>query len=309
MGLYRILPILLLALAALAWPPAPAQGGEPPRVAVSLPPLHALVTAVMEGVGAPDLLIEGGASPHRTALRPSAARKLARAEIVFWVGPELETFLEGVFGNLGPEARTVALLHAPGMTRIARREAPERGHAHAEPDGDDPHFWLDPENAIRVTAIAAETLIAADPERAGAYRANQARAAARLRALDGEMEAALRPLGGRPFLVFHDSYAYLERRYGLGPAIAIAIDAERSPGARRLLEIRERIEAHAVGCLFREPQFPSPIVERLREGTDLRVDVLDPLGSDLEPGASLYEKMMRALTARLVRCLESAKDS
>ncbi|MEQ9042540.1 MAG: zinc ABC transporter substrate-binding protein [Alphaproteobacteria bacterium] len=274
---------------------------------MSIPPLHSLVAAVMAGVGEPELLVEGGASPHQTALRPSAARNLARAGIVFWAGPELETFLHRALENLDPEIPVIALLHAPGVARLKPRT--DHGHDHGEAAGVDPHFWLDPKNALRVTEVAAETLGKTDPANAAAYRENQARVAARLQALDAELEAALRPLSGRPFLVFHDSYAYLERRYGLGPAEAIAIDPERSPGARRLAELREKIREAQVRCLFREPQFASPIVARLREGTELRIDTLDPLGSDLAPGPGLYEAMMRANAAHLVRCLEGGKES
>ena len=302
MYLRRILQTLPWAIALLGQ----ASAGEPPRVVVSLPPLHSLTAAVMEGVGRPELLIEGGASPHRTALRPSAARKLAKATRVFWTGPELEFFVARALTNLGSDAMAVALLHAPGMTRLKPRETHD---SHGKAAATDPHFWLDPENAVRITEVVAETLIAADPANARAYQRNREAAIRRLRALDEELGAALRPLAGRPFLVFHDSYAYLARRYGLGPMGAIAIDPERKPGARRLVLLRKRIHEQKIRCLFREPQFASPIVERLGEGAELRIETLDPLGSDLEPGPDLYGDMMRRNAVHLVRCLEGGKDS
>lgn len=305
MYLRRILqtiPLTLLWALALF---GQASAGEPPRVVASLPPLHSLTAAVMKGIGKPDLLIEGGASPHRIALRPSAARKLAKATHIFWTGSELEFSVARTLTNLGSGTKAVALLHVPGMTRLKSHAAHD---SHGKTTQYDPHFWLDPENAVRITEAVAETLIAADPANASRYQENREAAIRRLRALDGALGTALRPLAGRPFLVFHDSYAYLARRYGLGPVWAIAIDPERKPGARRLVMLRKKIDEQKIRCLFREPQFPSPIVERLSEGTDLRIDVLDPLGSDLEPGPGLYGKMMRRNAAHLARCLEGGED-
>jgi len=302
MYLCRILQTLpwALILAGQAW------AGEPPRVAVSLPPLHSLVAAVMVGIGKPDLLIEGSASPHRVSLRPSAARKLAKADRVFWVGPELEVVVERGLANLGPDAKAVALLHVPGMIRLKpyKTHNSRKGAA-----AYDPHFWLDPENAIRITKAVAEILIAVDPVNAARYQRNQETAVQRLRALDETIGAALRPVAGQPFLVLHDSYSYLARRYGLGPMEAVIVNPEQSPGARRFIVLKKRIYEKKIRCLFRESQLSSPIVERLLEDTNLRIGVLDPLGGDLEPGPGLYGKMMRRNVAHLIRCLKAGKES
>ncbi|MCH7794171.1 MAG: zinc ABC transporter substrate-binding protein, partial [Proteobacteria bacterium] len=98
-----------------------AAAAETPRVVVSILPVHSLVAAVMEGLGAPHLLIRGGASPHDASLRPSDARALSAADLVIWVGPGLETFLEKSLAALAGEARTIALIEAPGMRRLRVR--------------------------------------------------------------------------------------------------------------------------------------------------------------------------------------------
>jgi len=300
-----------------ATPPAvtvPPAVTAPPAVAVSIPPLHSLVAAVMEGVGKPALLSPGGTSPHRTMLRPSTARHLAEAGLVFWVGPELETFLETPLKRLSEKsgAKITALLHAPGMLRRRARHLHRNADSEAHnPDANyqfDPHFWLDPENAIQIVAIVAEQLGEANPERAAIYRQNRDRTIARLRALDLEMRRKLAPLAGIPYLVFHDSYAYLEGRYDLGPSQAVAIDPERRAGPRRIVALRRKITENAFRCLFHEPQFTAPILARLREGSGISTAQLDPLGSGLTPGPDLYFQMMQTNATSLQNCLKPARD-
>lgn len=280
-----------------------------PRVVVSIKPLHSLAAAVMEGVGQPTLLIEGAASPHAYALRPSDARALQAAEVVFWAGPSLETFLPRALGSLARKASVVTLLDTPGLRLLpARRggawkaEADAHGHGHAEA-AYNPHVWLDPRNAVVLARAMAGALGAADPAHAAAYTANAGRLARRLEALDAELAAKLAPYRERPFLVFHDAYAYLEARYGLRAAGALTVNPEQAPGARRVRELRATVRRSGAVCVFTEPQFEPRVIDTLVEGTAARVGVLDPLGAALPAGPGLYESLMRALAANVAACL------
>src|SRR5262245_24769776 len=96
------LPVLALALAG------PARA-EPPKVVVSIKPLHSLVAAVMEGVAAPELLLKSSADPHSYTLKPSEAQALSAATLVVWAGPGVETFLEKPLAALAGKARIVRL--------------------------------------------------------------------------------------------------------------------------------------------------------------------------------------------------------
>ncbi|WP_244514472.1 zinc ABC transporter substrate-binding protein [Afifella marina] len=107
-----------------------------PDVAVSIKPVHSLVAAVMEGVGSPHLIVANG-SPHDYALKPSDARALEGADIVFWVGPEIEAFLTEPLKTIAPDAKKVALSRAPGVTLLPPREdgafePHHHGHEHGE---------------------------------------------------------------------------------------------------------------------------------------------------------------------------------
>jgi hypothetical protein len=92
----------------------------------------------------------------------------------------------------------------------------------------------------------------------------------------------------RPFLVFHDAYQYLEARFGLNGQGAIVLNPETPPGARRLQEIRHRIDEAGVACVFSEPQFEIGYVRTVLEGTGARTAALDPLGVNVRPGPDAY---------------------
>lgn len=101
---------------------ATATWAEPPHVAVDIAPLHSLVARIMEGVGAPDLIVAPGASPHHYALRPSEANALAEADLVFWMGPDLTPWMEDTIDTLAGGARQIAMLEEAHSTLLSPRE-------------------------------------------------------------------------------------------------------------------------------------------------------------------------------------------
>ena len=108
------------------------------NVVTSIKPVHSLVSAVMEGVGTPHLIVEGAASPHTYALKPSQAGKLQDADIVFWIGNTLEAFLEKPIDGIATRAKSVALVEAHGLNQIKFREGGAfDAHDHAHDDHDE----------------------------------------------------------------------------------------------------------------------------------------------------------------------------
>lgn len=319
---------LALGLITVLFLPAgvftPTGAFAAPAVVASIGPVHALVAGVMEGVGAPFLLVRGAASPHAYSLKPSAARAVAEAERLFWIGPPIESFLPRVIEGLAP-GTSVALAERAGLTLLPPRAAgpwqvpahdddehreherehhdDHEHHGHAHDEAYDGHVWLDPTNAARMAAAVADELRAVDPANGPLYRANAAALAARLEALDRALRAALEPVRAVPYVVFHDAYHYFEARYGTNAVGAVIVSPERPPSARRLAEVRARIIESGARCVFAEPQFPPRVVAAIVEGTEARSAVLDPLGADLEPGTDAYFSLMHALADSLVHCL------
>lgn len=319
--------MLRLALAGLLlagfWDTARAA----PEVAASIKPVHSLVAGVMGDLAAPELLISGGSSPHTARLTPSEAGLLERADLVVWVGPALETSLARPIRNIVAPARSLALLRAPGVTLLRTRsggvwDGDGHGHDHdhdhehehetAASGGEvrgiregsiDTHLWLDPDNATAMVDVIASRLMEIDPDNARVYKANAAATKAAIAQADRRTAALLAPVAGRPFVVFHDAYQYLERHYGLNAVGAITLSPDRAPGARRVYEIRHMLAERDVRCVFREPQFAPDLVDTIVDGTGVRVGVLDPLGADLPPGPEAYPKLLTALGRSLQDCL------
>jgi zinc transport system substrate-binding protein len=289
-----------LAVIALA---LPAHGG--PLVLATIKPVHALVAAVMgPGTGnSPELLIQGAQSEHSYALKPSDAGKIERAQLIFEIGPDLETYLVRPLATLAPHATVVVLERAPGVRLLPARRG---GLWEDGRDGDgptDPHIWLDPQNAVAMTGAIALALSRDDPVHAARYAANAAKEAAMLRGLERDLARELGPLRGRPYLVFHDGYRYFEHRFGLSPVGAVTVAPDRPIGPRRVSTLRARIAQGGVACVFREPQFPPALIATLVEGTATKTGVLDPLGATLAPGPSLYPLLLHGLSASLRACL------
>jgi zinc transport system substrate-binding protein len=292
-------------LVAIALAVSTATGAAAaPKVLVSIKPIHSIVSAVMGDAGAPELLLSGAASPHSYALKPSDAEKIARSDIVFWIGPQLENFLERPLASLATRARAVALIEAPGViVRAARRG----GAWDADPDeserGIDGHIWLDPENGIAIARAAAAALGSADPGHAGLYAANAEAFAQRLKSLDAELSKRLGPIRTRPYIVFHDAYRYFEDHYGLRPVGSVTVASDRPPGTRRIEQIHARIRAADVTCVFSTAQFSPRLVTALTDGTRAKTAPLDDLGSRLQPGSGAYEALLSDVAGTLLSCL------
>lgn len=287
--------------------------GEP-KVAVSIAPLHSLVSGVMKGVAEPELIYETGQSPHATALAPEQLKTLVRADLLIWVGPELETGLSRLLARR-PESAVELRWHDydAGMRVHEQREslfevpgAPneeEHGHDHGHLD---PHFWLSPANARQFVRAIADTLGQQDPENADAYLANAERMTTSLKELERQLAEQLAPVKDKPFIVFHDGFQYFDQAFELNALGALVLNPEIPPGPRTVANLKDAAQRHDGVCLFHEPQFSDRWLESLKNSLPTaRIAVIDPLGVDHDPGETLYPDMMLKLATNMADCLES----
>ena len=318
MGIRWLLPIGALLL-------APWMALAAPNVVASIQPVHSLAAGVMQGVGEPRLLITGGASPHDYSLRPSDARAIAEADVMFWIGPDLESFLVKPLNNAKHKVQIVSLLEAPGVIVLPLRTGGAwESHRHdpVEPVGKDTqhdhshetdhhgheadhdtHLWLDPVNAIAMTRRMVAVLGEVDPDHKTDYERNGAALIERLNQLNQQLALKLAPVKDQPYVVFHDAYQYLEQRYGLNAVGSVVLDPEQRPGAKRVVEIQARIRDRGVRCVFSEPQFQPALVKTVIAGSNARSGTLDPLGAEIPPGPHAYFQLLEGLADALRACL------
>lgn len=306
--LFCLLPLLFVACAQAEV-----------RVLTSIKPLQLIAAAVQDGVDEPEVLLPPGASPHHYALRPSDVRRVRDADLLYWIGPDLEAFLPRVLGSRDkPE---VAVQDLPGMTlrhfgdSHDEHEHDEHEHAHAggdlghdhdhRPGSLDAHLWLAADNARVIATRMAADLTRLDAANAARYAANLQAFEARLDALDGRIRPQLATLQGKPYFVFHEAFDYFEAAYGLKHAGVFSVLTEVQPGARHVAAMRERLQQAGPSCVFSEPPLRPRLAETLAAGLPVRLAELDALGGNLPVNATGYEQLLENLASGLTQCLSN----
>ena len=189
------------------------------------------------------------------------------------------------------------------------RDDDHRADDHDVDEPFDLHVWLDPVNGWAMARMVADTLAAADPANADAYKENAHDLVHRLDDLTEEIAATLAPARGKAFIVFHDGYRYFEDRFGLNVVGSAVVSPERPPGVRRIRELRARVQELGVTCVFDEPQFDRRLVATIIEGAAVRSGTLDPLGADVENGPGLYFAVLRNMASSFRDCLAPGDGS
>ena len=300
---------LFIALSASFLANAPAQAEV--RVLTSIKPLQLIAAAVQDGVGSPQVLLPPGASPHNYALRPSDVRRVRDSDLLYWIGPDMESFLPRVLKNR--TLPTVDVQSLPGM-RLRHFAADSASHEEEDPDEHDhdhrpgsldAHLWLSSFNARVIAAKMAADLSAADPANAARYSSNAKAFSTRLDSLDTRIKARVAGISGKPYFVFHEAFDYFEEAYGLKHAGVFSVAAEVQPGAQHVAAMRKRLTEMGKTCVFSEPPLRPRLAETLTAGLPAKLAELDALGSDTPTNAQGYELLLSTLGDDLVGCLES----
>ena len=290
------------------------------KVVTSIKPIHSLVSYIMEGVGSPDLIVDGYNSPHGFSLKPSHAKMLQEADIVIYVGEGLEEFLEKPLESIAQNAVKFELLKQSGMKKLKFRERnifeghDDHGHdkkAKKEDHDDhghddhghgqfDPHIWLDPMNAKIIVKKVTNQLSKLDKENSSTYKSNSKKA---LKEIDNLIKQVKSDINNdAKVVVFHDAYQYFEKRFDVNIIGALTVNTDVLPGAEQLAEIREVIEHEKVTCVLSEPQFNPDIVKTIANDTNINMGVLDPLGAKLDKGKTLYFNLIGNISSSLKNC-------
>lgn len=274
------------------------------EVVTSIKPLALIARAVVGEGGRVSHLLPPSASPHDYPLKVSDMQRLTGADLVVWVGEDLETFLRRPLDRLKPEQRfTLADLdsiHWPEQDHGEHNHGHDDHHDHGARD---PHLWLDPRNGSAAALALAERLASLDPSGADGYRSRANALAQSLAELDQALEARLAPVREVPFAVYHAGYRHFVERYRLNQRAAVTLSPERRPGARHLYELRKTLQDTA--CLFTEPYYDMSSARRLADELGLRLAELDLLGA--REGIESYPRLLERLGEDMAHCLESER--
>ncbi|EIZ8584614.1 zinc ABC transporter substrate-binding protein ZnuA [Salmonella enterica subsp. enterica] len=296
--------LLFAALSAALW--GSATQAADAAVVASLKPLGFIASAIADGVTDTQVLLPDGASEHDYSLRPSDVKRLQGADLVVWVGPEMEAFMEKSVRNI-PDNKQVTIAQLADVKPLLMKGADddeEKGDVHHHHGEYNMHLWLSPEIA-RATAVAIhEKLVELMPQSRAKLDANLKDFEAQLAATDKQVGNELAPLKGKGYFVFHDAYGYYEKHYGLTPLGHFTVNPEIQPGAQRLHEIRTQLVEQKATCVFAEPQFRPAVVEAVARGTSVRMGTLDPLGTNIKLGKTSYSAFLSQLANQYASCLK-----
>ncbi|OUS04358.1 hypothetical protein A9Q96_15530 [Rhodobacterales bacterium 52_120_T64] len=285
---------------------APLANADAPRVVTSIAPLQGLVADIMAGVGTPILLLDEPVSPHDFAMRPSQAKAISDADVVFYIGQDLEPWLEKALRSRDNKELLVALGDIPSLHRLEARELDEFGEHHEEDDHDhdhdhegayDPHMWLDPSNALVWLDIITGVLEIADPENKLTYRENLAEAHSAIVIATENARRALTPLADVELIVGHDSTQYFEEVFGLTVIGAFSASDGQNAGARSLNNLLGKLNPGT--CVVEDVTHISRIAANLPD--NIKHAAIDPMGYD-QLGAGYYPRLLSSLAQSLSEC-------
>jgi zinc transport system substrate-binding protein len=304
----------LLAVSACRRAPAPPQTSSSPATAG--PPtagqLHVFVSILpqayfVERIGGPrmhvDVLVGPGQNPHSFEPTPGQMAALAQARVLFGIGLPFEDALLPKVRASFQRLEIVDTRQGVPLRRIEAHEVESDAHEHQAHDehdqdhqagGEDPHIWLAPKLVKIQAQTIADTLAQIDPEHADEFRRNLAAFDADLDALDVRLAAALAPLKGKAFFVFHPAFGYFADAYGL-KQVPVEIEG-KEPAPKDVAALIQQARQAGVKVVFVQPQFPTRAAEMVAQQIGGAVVPLDDLPRDyLHSMEALAEQVRKAL--------------
>lgn len=287
-------------------------------VLTTVKPLGFIANAITDGVTETKVLLPTSASPHDYSLKPSDVEQLQSAQLVVWIGEEMESFLEKSIDKL-PKEKVLTLENVPAIKELVEHSGEEKedkhdhkhehkhshnhahdGHSHDE----DWHIWLSPKAGEQIAEQIAERLSQQLPEQKAKIAENLANFKAILATKNSEIAKQLEPVKSKGYYTFHDAYGYFEDAYGLKSLGSFTINPTVAPGAKTLNAIKKSIAQKQAQCLFAEPQFTPKVIESLSKGTSAKVGQLDPLGAKIELSKNAYPEFLQSLANQFSDCLD-----
>ena len=311
------------------------------KVVTSIKPIHSLASYLMDGVAKPDLIVDGYASPHGFAMKPSHAKMLQNADIVFWVGEDLENFLEKPLDSIAAKAEKIDLMEIKGLVKLKFRERnifddhddhghDDHGHKkkddhddhdhddhakkkdghddHDDHDGHEGHHHGEFDPHIWLDPINAKVILfEMSKHLIENDQTNESAYRANLSKAYKDIDKLTSDVTAElnestASIVFHDAYQYFEERFKVNILGAFTVNTDVLPGAEQLAEIREVIEHDKVACVFSEPQFNPNIIKAVAKDMNIKTGVVDPLGATLTPGKGLYFDLIKNMSKSFKGC-------
>lgn len=277
----------------------------------SVKPIGFITQAITSGITDAEILLPDGASPHTYSLKPSDLKNIKSAELVIWVGEDMETFMPTLLKNIDKQ-KQIELMEIPAIKTLLRTNHDDHSHEeinHHQSDHDhhgeyDEHIWLSPEIAKIIAQSIHDKLITLYPDKKIKIDENLNEFTIKLSETEQNIAKKLINVQNRGYFVFHDAYGYFESQFRLKNLGSFTINPAVQPGAQKVYAVQQKLKEHQAVCVFIEPQFSPAVIEKLVNGTNVRIGELNPLGTDIMPSKDAYFQFLMKLTQQLLDCLD-----
>jgi len=273
------------------------------NVVVSIRPIHSIVSALMEGVSEPRLLLDSNESAHTFHLKPSQLKLLSNADLIITIGDSFESGLSKVIRNIDQNYR-LNLSEIKELQIYDFRDHNEIEHDEHNEHDKDLHLWLDVGNVQIIAEKIKQKLIEINPSNKEKYNTNYLELKSKLNQLEEKIQFQLEPIKSTPFAIYADILQYFEKNFDLNKPVIIAPYHGARLSINRVIKAKNKMKNQKTRCLIYGSENTSKQVAVLSEGLNINTQSVDILGVKLNPGPDQYFNLMQEISSQLVTCLE-----
>lgn len=252
-----------------------------PKIVVSIPPVHSIVSNLTQGVTEPALLLKNNQSAHQFHLKPVQLSLMENADLLVIIHPEFEAGLAKVFGQ------------QPKSKRITVASDSQKSQ----------HLWLDISSIKAFAKKLAHRLIDLDAQHRDRYLANLTQLDQRLTQLEADMAQQLHSVNRKPLATYSNALNSLVKTQQLNQITSVVKQHEQRYSIKRILQAKQAIRQHQVGCLIATTEVTPKQLQLLSDGATVNTVRINILGSDLTPGRQLYFQLMQSIAQEVYQCL------
>ena len=235
------------------------------------------------------VMVKAGSSPHTYTPKPSQMKKLSLAQLYLAIGVEFEEIWLSKFAN---QNKNLLIIDSSMGTKKEKLDS--KNHHEHEHDELDPHVWVDPQNVKVIAKNIFDALVKVDANNTEYYKKNYEAYLKELDTLDQEIETILKDVPkGSTFMVFHPSWGYFAKRYGL-KQLAVEVEG-KAPKMRTLVQIIKKAKKEKVHAIFTQPEFSDKASQNIARNLKIPVIKASPLAKDW---AENLKKLAKAIAQK-----------
>ncbi len=285
-----VLTFVLLVPSAMA-----TAGTSTITIVTSNHPLALIAQQLLGSHGSAVSLLKPGQTPHDFALSFSDRRRVAEADLIIWIGADIEPYLQKLVDS--SPGKDLRLDRYWPVKQVDQRHHHSRDHHHHETDF---HFWMSPEHAITIARKLHQTLVQQTPEQAAQWSHNLAALEQEITNTDHQLRHTLQYADSH-YGIAHNAYSHFIEHYDLPEPLLLSHSTESNPGIKQLLRIQQQLPQGS--CVLVEPEHAQGWPKQLSQREGYRLTLVDSLAS--MDDYSSYSAWLTRVASQFRQCLSS----